>query len=262
MGIKKLFDLHKNQDIYIVGTGSSMRVFPQDILKNKIIIGLNQAVSMVKCNYVISIHPDLIINNSAIKNNPDVKWILPKSKTEELLDKDLYNQIHKNVFYFKRNSKRDTSKLNDPSNSDRNLDFLRKNSEFLYVWSSISQTAMNFAKNLGAKNIFLIGCDNTDINGNHHSNKTHVRWNGTTPEYRYNQYYEGCSEVRNELINIGVNVYTITPFLGLSNTQKDFKNLCNINGYETVIPNEDISDGFFFVRKIIDRIYRIFFKSH
>ena len=39
----------------------------------------------------------------------------------------------------------------------------------LYQWSSISQTAVNLAANMGAKNVILVGCDNCALLDNHHA---------------------------------------------------------------------------------------------
>jgi hypothetical protein len=102
----------------------------------------------------------------------------------------------------------------------------RPTADCLYLWSSISQTAVNLAANLGAKNIFLIGCDQTEILGNAHAHEKATRWKGVDPKLRYRQYFEGLTEVRSALRKRGVNLVSLTPFVGLGHIEDDFSQLC------------------------------------
>ena len=96
----------------------------------------------------------------------------------------------------------------------------------LYQWSSISQTAVNLAANMGAANVILVGCDNCALSENHHAHQQHTKWLGAEPERRYLQYYEGLVEVRTALRERGVNVLSLTPFLKLDEPERDFRQLC------------------------------------
>jgi hypothetical protein len=115
--------------------------------------------------------------------------------------------------------------------------------ECLYLWTSISQTAVNLAANMGAKNIVLIGCDNCSLGGNHHAQSQHTLWKGADPNDRYMQYYEGLREVRTALRYRKVNVLALTPFLKLDNPELDFKALCEEESKELFIHNHDIFKG-------------------
>ena len=99
---------------------------------------------------------------------------------------------------------------NEPSQAGRVLDWVREPTrDRLYLWSSISQSAVNLAANMGAKNVILVGCDNCALLGNHHAHRQHTFWKGAAPEFRYNQYYEGLAEVRSALRERGVNLVSI-----------------------------------------------------
>src|SRR5262245_41569176 len=55
--IGELYDAHSGRDIYVVGTGSSLRVFPLEFLADKITIGLNQAWKFLPLTYCITSVP-------------------------------------------------------------------------------------------------------------------------------------------------------------------------------------------------------------
>ena len=59
--IQEIYGRHPGSDIYIVGTGTSLRVFPLAVLKDKITIGLNQSWKVVDTTYAITMMPKLNI---------------------------------------------------------------------------------------------------------------------------------------------------------------------------------------------------------
>ena len=59
--IEELYGRHPGSDIYVVGTGASLRVFPLAFLENKITIGLNMAWKVAPVQYSITIRPELNI---------------------------------------------------------------------------------------------------------------------------------------------------------------------------------------------------------
>lgn len=79
---------------------------------------------------------------------------------------------------------------------------------------------------MGARNVILVGCDCTAIDGNDHAHDKPTRWKGVDPEVRYRQYAEGLAEVRLALRERGVALLSLTPFVGLERPENDFKRLC------------------------------------
>jgi hypothetical protein len=100
---------------------------------------------------------------------------------------------------------------------------------------------MNLAANMGARNIFLVGCDNCSLAGNHHAHAQHTFWKGADPNLRYKQYEEGCDEVRHALRERGVNVVSLTPFVSLADPSGQFLRLCEELDRPEYIENHDIS---------------------
>ena len=113
--------------------------------------------------------------------------------------------------------------------------------DYLYLWTSVSQTAVHLAANMGARNVILIGCDNTALAGNHHAHQQHTFWKNEDPNIRYHQYYEGLVEVRTAVRKRGVNVVAVSPFLGIGYHDEDFSVLCKELDVPEFIENKDIS---------------------
>ena len=82
--VSELYDKYPGSDIYIVGTGASLRVFPLSFLEGKIVIGLNMAWKLVPVQYGITTHPDLNIPEFMPSEpaHPEITWISGYFKTE------------------------------------------------------------------------------------------------------------------------------------------------------------------------------------
>lgn len=242
--VSELYGRHPDSDIYVVGTGASLRVIDRTFFDNKIVISLNMAWKLVPSTYGITIHPDLNIPEfmKGERSHPEITWVTGHQKSRQLLSGEQLQYAEKNFFFFEYHGKPNTQPSHEPSDSGRELEWVRKpTGNYLYVWSSIAQAGANLAANLGAKNVILVGCDNCAILSNHHSHSQHTRWNGVDPEHRYRQYREGLSEVRTALRGRGVNLLSLNPFMGLAEVERDFKTLCRELGRNELIPNEDIS---------------------
>ena len=224
--VSDLYGRHAGEDIYVVGTGTSTRVFPPGFLEGKITVGLNMAWKSASVCYGITIHPDLNIPEfMGETTRPEIEWIVPEEKSRALLTPAQFAQAEARYFRFEYTGKPNSQPLDQPSDSGRILDWVRRPSgNMLYVWSSIAQTGANLAANMGARNVILVGCDNTSLLDNHHD-----------------QYYEGMAEVRGALRERGVNLVSLQPFLGISNFERDFERLCRELGKPSLIPGHDIS---------------------
>jgi hypothetical protein len=80
MHIADLYNKHKGQDIYIVGTGPSMRVFPLEILDGKITLGLNQAWRYRTLTYSITVHPELLKLYNKTRTRNQTQWIVKQKR--------------------------------------------------------------------------------------------------------------------------------------------------------------------------------------
>lgn len=245
--VSELYGCHEGQDIYVVGTGTSLRVFPHSFLQDKITIGLNMAWKVFPVKYAITIHPDLNVPEfiPGESPQPEIIWIcgrFGKTLIKGVTEPENIKYATESFYFFSYWGQSNTQPPNQPSDSGRVLEWLKKpTDDYLYVWSSISQTAVNLAANMGAKNVILVGCDNCSLLDNHHTHYQHTRWKGVDPNQRYRQYYEGLAEVRAVLRKRDVNVVSLSPFLSLANPEEDFKLLCEELKRPELIKGFDIS---------------------
>lgn len=242
--VSELYGRHEGADIYVLGTGTSLRVFPTEFFEGKITIGLNMAWKVLPVRYAVTIHPDLNIPEfmPGETPHPEVTWVVGRKKSELLLSAEQLAYAEAHHYFFEYDGQPNTAPPQEPGNHGRILEWVRRPSgNNLYVWSSISQTGVNLAANLGARNIILVGCDNCSLVGNHHAHAQHTRWKGADPLHRYRQYYEGLAEMRAALRERGVNLVSMNPFLTLAAPEEDFVRLCQELGKQEYIANEDIS---------------------
>ena len=241
--IEMLYNKHLGQDIYILGTGASVRVFPLGMLQGRTVIGLNMAWKLWPVNFGITMRPELNIPEFMGEGeHPDIQWITKPNKLTSPEQVEFVAQNADRFYAFRTDGKKCNLPKDQPSQAGRMLDWVRQpTGQFLYLWSSISQSAMNLAANMGAKNIFLIGCDNSALGGNHHAHAQHTFWKGEDPNVRYRQYEQGCHEVRLALGDRGVNDVSLTPFMSLSDADRQFMELCDELGCPRYIENPDIT---------------------
>jgi hypothetical protein len=241
-----LYGKHPDTDIYVVGTGASMRVFPPSFWEGRVTIGLNMAWKVAPVRYGITIGPHLNVPEfmEGERPHPEITWITKRTKAEAVLAPEQFAYADAHFYYFEMDGQPNRQPLEEPSDAGRILDWVRRPTGVkLYQWSSISQTAVNLAANMGARNVVLAGCDNTALLDNHHSHEQHTKWLGADPARRYRQYYEGLVEIRSALRDRGVNLLTLNPFLKLDDPEGDFAFLCEELGLPSHLGGGDISEA-------------------
>lgn len=226
--VSELYNKYPGSDIYVVGTGTSFRVFPLSFLENKITIGLNMAWKLLPLKYCITMVPHLncpeFMGEEVL---PDMTWVTKYDKYRSHAMPAQLAYAEASYYFFRTDGKASFTLLDQPSEGGRVLDWVRRPTEnFLYLWTSISQSAVNLAANMGAKNIILVGCDNCALADNHHAHEQHTYWKGADPTIRYMQYYEGLAEMRSVLVDRGINLVSVSPFLKLDQPAMDFERLC------------------------------------
>lgn len=243
--VSKLYGRHAGDVIYVVGSGASMRVFPPDFLKGRVTIGLNQAWKVAPVRYGITIGPHLNVPEFMADEapHPEITWITRRAKAEKVLTEEQFRHADKRFYTFeiRHGQARDTTDW--VSDTGRELDYVRRVSgSRLYQWSSISQTAVNLAANMGARTVILVGCDNCSLADNHHGHQQHTKWLGKPADERYEQYYEGLAEVRSALRQRGVDLLSLTPFVKLDDPTRDFLQLCDELDRPLLLTGQDISE--------------------
>lgn len=245
--VSDLYGSHTNEDIYVVGTGTSMRVFPRDFFAGKVTIGINLAWRVAPLTYCVSIGPHSHVPEflEGEASHPEITWITRRKKAQLVLTPEQLEHAEAHFYNYETDGKPNSAPVEQPNNSGRMLDWVRQPVGIkLYQWSSMSQTAVNLAANLGAKNVILVGCDNCALLDNFHAEAQHTKWMGVEPDVRFEQYYEGLVEVRAAVRERGVNVVSLTPFLKLDAAERDFSLLCEELERPQYVPStKDISEA-------------------
>lgn len=242
--VTDLYDTHPGEDIYVIGTGASMRVFPVSFLDDKVTLGLNMAWKTVPIRYGITIGPHLNIPEfiEGEAPRPEITWVTKRGKAAAVLPAEQFARADERYYHFETDGRANTQPPDQITDEGRVLDWVRAPTGLkLYQWSSISQTAANLAANMGARNVILVGCDNCSLLDNHHSHQQHTKWLGADPDQRYEQYYEGLAEVRRALRQRGVSLLSMSPFLKLDDPERDFSLLCEELDRPRLLRGEDIS---------------------
>ena len=241
--VSELYNKYPESDIYVVGTGTSFRVFPRSFLESKITIGLNMAWKLLPLKYCITMVPHLNCPEfMGEKMLPDMTWVTKYDKYKSHATPAQLAYAEANYYFFRTDGKTSFTLLDQPSEGGRVLDWVRcPTDNFLYLWTSISQSAVNLAANMGARNIILVGCDNCALAENHHAHEQHTYWKGEDPNIRYMQYYEGLAEMRSVLQGRGINLVSVSPFLKLDQPGMDFERLCTEQGKPKSVHGHDLT---------------------
>ncbi len=219
--------------IDIIGLAPSINFYNNNSNNDK--VSLNQSWKFIKCDYLITIHPEEALTNyNNYVNLPKIifvgyeKWIRFVDKLDDKENIELHEALMKReIYYFKYRLQKENFLRFDPSNAGRNLMLINFRGNYLYVWSSISQTAMHLSYYLGYKFINLVGCES--ISFKYSDNITGKdRWNGVPKEYRMNQYIQGNMDIAHELRKRGIVINTLTPFVGLNLFEKQLEKLNEI----------------------------------
>jgi len=233
MRIHTLWDRHKGQDIWIIGTGPSMKVFPHELYRNHTTIGLNQAWRYgVPLTYSITVHPELIIGD---ENNPDAymksrrrpitTWIVkPKPPMQKLAIDD------PNYYVFKTGAQYD-------------LGLIRKRTpDHIFLGHGIHCSAMALAAHMGARSITLVGVDMASLDDEHHGHGQHVQFHGLTPDVVYKEYRYWAAKVRKVIRDeLKIPILTLSPFLGIAHPHEDWARIHMEKGLGKQPPPKDTS---------------------
>lgn len=181
-------DLEKvDEDIFVVCYGTSLLNFDWNLIRNRVTIGVNDAVYKVpELNYHLFSDKELwskrYANYNYIRNNPKTKLVCRHHKDREI--REQYENIDPfNVYSFQRT----------------NLgacDSVTPNNARLYMSRTVVCPAVQLAWKLGAKNIYVLGFDCYDLG----TGKKRVTYaDGTTQvEKKKNKREEGSITVRNK----------------------------------------------------------------
>lgn len=224
--IEKFFNIHKQEDIYVLGAGKSLDFIDQNFFKNKISIGVNRIGIKINTNYLIIKDKkslDEIINNT--KENQVVFVSKGNFGEDNNANKDYILNNYKNkkniiIFNHEKNKHRVTSIPNSKN--------------YLVVSHSTITSAIHLAAFMGAANIILIGHDCGYLNGEiycsgYYEKEEHrkICWKN------FNNYEEWLRLIENDTINLkrllsekyNCNIYSLNPFINFGLENNNYKKI-------------------------------------
>ena len=221
--ITSLKDSHKGEDIYVLGSGTTLDFIDKDFFTNKITVCVNEVgiVYLPTTQYVVTkYHREAIDYAQRLLNS---KVVVSKGNLGNGDYPELPNLP--NLYYFNHNINKDyATSVNE---------WLLDDDALFVSWSSIT-SAMHLAAYLGAKNIIMVAHDCGELN-----DKSWV------DGYVYNDWSEdsitGAKErnikfekqsvaVKKKLIELyGCNVYSLNPFINYNLEGISYRGLNSIN---------------------------------
>ena len=146
--ITLLKNIHKDEDVYVIGAGKSMDFYPNNFFDDKLVVGVNRVCKFFRCDYTVAKDQ---IGIDEIKSGEYGKLVCSLRDRGSLSLKKIDISCCDYVFDHKQNI------------MDGN-DFKTNEGELLVSVSTIS-TAIHLAAYMGAKNIYVCGQDGVAING-------------------------------------------------------------------------------------------------
>lgn len=221
------------KDVYVIGVGSSMRLFPLSYLEDKTCILLNDA-----CRHFPTLGPISLANNRKFIDDVGetaVKyWVIKarlKSDPHPERDDNHVPWDHDRLYCF--------SYREPPWDKESHFDQTRIWREKCHYWNmpggNVAIFATQFAVMAGAKAVILVGCDAGEICGQRYVTKeaaahrirntpnSAIKRMGSLRPANYQAYVDGLGVLqRRALADKGVPIMSMTPFVGLKNMTQQF----------------------------------------
>jgi len=221
-------DIHKGDDVYIIGSGSSCDFIDQSFFENKITIGINQVYKKYKTTYLVRKEFSLL-KESVNNKDADTTIFISKgncggnnNKNKEYINKIYPNS--KNIIVYDHNNNGASPAHRITKEKLNNL-----NDNQLVVSHSTITTGIYLAAYMGAKNIILVGhdCGTIDAASNfkgYHTLKTMVQKNQKQYNNWLNVIEQDTIVLKKYLKNkYNCNVHSLNPFVSFKLEGHKFK---------------------------------------
>ncbi len=215
MRIAELRDIFLHQDFYIVGSGPSSNLFPLEFLQDKICISLNDAFKMHPAITPVALmHSSLYAYRGDKTNAPihphfhNIKYPVAKVSGRVLLPEELSDWDNPHFYFYEWSH--DINKIWSMTKSTNHLHYTPEGCSL--------HAALQLAWIMGARNIFVIGCDSRTMGGKHYAeyNKDNFRNDEVLKlgERNYDSYVYGTLIVQEFLKRKGINVFNLSSIVG------------------------------------------------
>jgi len=213
--INELKNIHENEDVWIIGAGSSMNYVDPSFFANKITIGLNHVGVKYKTKYIVT--KDLVKNGFRELPNSDNPPFNSDFVIASEMDKGGLNPVpnydesvcevyrkYKSKFYFFKHTK-----FNDTS-------VIRKNSNKLFLSTSTITSAVHFGGFIGAKNIIICGHDILAIDNKLYFDEYTKSGSRGVQNFWNNRNFKNDTMILRDIMKkeYGTNIFSLNPFIG------------------------------------------------
>jgi uncharacterized Rossmann fold enzyme len=211
--VAQLKDLHKDQDIWVLGSGSSLNYIDKSFFDNKITVAINEVIEcyLPTSTYMVTKYHQ--VANQIASKYKDTKVVVSHKQYGNVnnksgMDDSKYENVY--IFYHNQNQANSTPIKKLIPMADDHL---------IASWSSIT-SGIHLAAHMGARNIILVGHDGGAIDGKN--------WVDSYIYYGMSDSYQESTAARNiefqkatiELKEIlkevyGCNIHSLNPFISL-----------------------------------------------
>jgi hypothetical protein len=222
MRLRELQDIYLDQDIYIVGSGPTLNLFPLDFLQDKICIALNDAYKKHP-----AITPIALMNNQLYAHADDnpaspyheyfkaIKYPIIKPQSQYRVEKIEWD--HPYFYCFER------------STQIHKIDSLTKETDHLYYAPDgcALHPALQIAWIMGARTIFVVGCDSCTFENQHYAAFDKGGIGTVNITRNYDAYVYGTLMIQKFLNQQGVTVLNLSPIVGYHRVDDQFQVLAD-----------------------------------
>lgn len=216
--INELKNIHKDSDVYVICSGSSLNWIPNNFFDGKITIGINQVYRRIKTDYLVRKDPKFINESTLV----DSKILISKHQHGNTAHKlnAIDGRNSDNVYIYEHNQNTGKGKL----------DYTDYENKIIVSWSTAT-TGIHIAAYFGAKNIILVGHDCGTINGKL-TFDGYYNGIGDTPWKNWKEYENWLSNIENQTLEVKgfiqekykCNILSINPFINFNMEGNTYKN--------------------------------------
>jgi hypothetical protein len=217
LNIQTLKDIHKDDDIWVLGSGPSMNFICNSFFENKTTIAVNEVCKYVICNYVVV--KDLSQDFEAVINNLSYSIKVIASKHECGNPHQSLNRFNFPHYIFEHTSKIGRDRIPDEW---PDVNSIVEFSDKIVVSFSTITSAIHIAAYMGAKNIIICGHDCGTIDGKctidgYYDNSKPIPGNMDNYVKWLSNLENHTSIVSGKLKQVyGCNIHSINPFINMN----------------------------------------------
>ena len=214
MRLRELRDVFAGQDIYIIGSGPTLNVFPLEYLQDKICLSLNDAYKahpavtpMALMHHQLYAHSGKSIDEDYHDHLKGIRYPIVKATGRERVEEVDWD--HPYFYYF------------DWSHDIENIWTQTKDTDqLIYMREGCSlHAALQICWIAGASTIYTLGCDSRTLGGRHYAeyDKGNFRDDEVLKrgmQRNYDAYVFGALIIQEFLKRKGIQVINLSPIVG------------------------------------------------